>query len=573
MVETVLVARSVLLVAGVVLLGIAVWTNSNRTSPAMRSFVLFVGLLGTLAVADASAAGGLTSLSVVWLVTFLAIPCAFTWFVVEYYGLPHLVSTWRKGAYLTPALVGAVGGIVLILSPSASGSMAGGGVAAPPLPSPLGFAALAEQAGLYYAGGIMLAGVVLLVRTVSDYEYLDARLGIMLSFVAIWPWLAYFVTPGIVSSVSISSIIGLNATGYALSSGAVIFAISRGRLFDAAPAAGTLGDETVLADLDDAVLVVDHDERVVKLNQVAVETFGDEPAAATAEPLSRCVGTDLTTLRESETVELTVPEGTRHFAASVSPIRDRFDRQPGHAIVIADVTQERIRSQRLTVLNRVLRHNLRNRLSSIMGRAEIIAEGDNTYADSADAILTSADDLVSLSERARQVEEMLAHSPETETDVVLTDIAGRVLDAYRTEYPEAALSVDIDDSLTVSVDSRILRDVLDNLVENALVHNDAPTRVVTISARPADETVRLAVSDNGPGVPEGERAVIEAEDENPLEHGSGLGLWAVKWGIVRLGGELEIRANEPHGTVITIDLPAEPQAQSGSAFEQTIEAD
>lgn len=539
----------------------------------MRSFVLFVAVLGTLAVADAFAAGDLTSLSVVWVTTFLAIPCVFTWFVVEYYGLPNLVSSWRKVAFLAPAVVGVAGGVALVLSPSASGSMAGGGPMAPPIPSPLGFAAIAEQAGLYYAGGVMLAGVALLVRTVSNYEYLDGRLGVTLSFVAIWPWLAYFVTPGIASSVPISSIIGLNATGYALSSVAVVFAVTRGGLFDAAPAAGTLGDETVLAELDDAVVVVDHDHRVVKLNETAVEMFGDEPEAAAAEPLSQCVGADLETLRESETVELSVPGGTRHFEASVSPVRDRFDRQPGHAIVIADVTQERIRSQRLAVLNRVLRHNLRNRMSSIMGRAEMIAKSDTRHADSADAILTSADNLVSLSDRARQAEEMLALTPEMEDEVALADLAGRVLDDYRTEYPDASLSVDIDDSLTLYADSRILTHVIDNLVENALVHNDAPTRVVTVSARVTDGDVRLSVSDNGPGMPEHERAVIDAEEENPLEHGSGLGLWAVKWGVIQFGGELEIAENEPHGTVVTIELPAEARAESGSAAQQAVEAD
>jgi len=561
MVETLFVIRSVMFVAGIALLGIAVWVNGSRETPALRPFVVFVAVLGTLAIADAFAAGNLTALSVVWITTFLAIPCAFTWFVVEYYGLPHLASTGRKVAFLAPAVVGIVGGTALVLSPSASGSMIGGIPTAPPVPSLLGFAAIAEQAGLYYAGGVMLAGVALLVRTVSNYEYLDGRLGITLSFVAIWPWVAYFVTPGIAGRVTVQTIVGLNTGGYILSTVAVGFAVTRGGLFDLAPAAGTLGAETVLAELDDAVVVVDHDQRVVKLNDTAVATLGIDPEAAISEPLSACLGTDIQTLQEPETIELTVPDGTRHFEASVSPIRDRFDRQPGHAIVVTDVTQERVRSQRLAVLNRVLRHNLRNRMTSIMGQAELIATSDNSHADTAESILTSADDLMSLSERARQVEQMLATPSDIERDVVLTDLATSVLDDYRSEYPDASLSVDIDDSLTTSLDRRTLWHVLDNLVENALVHNDAPTRIVTVSARVTDVGIRLAVSDNGPGLPEHERGVIEAADEEPLEHGSGLGLWAVKWGVIRLGGELGFHENEPHGTVVTIDLPGKREPE------------
>lgn len=214
MVETLTVFRVAMGTAGLALLAVAVWVDRTRETAALRPFVLFVGAVGTLAVADSLAAGNLTSLSVVWLTTFLAIPCAFTWFVVEYYGLPHLASPARKVVFVAPAAVALVGGTALVVGPEMAGSMAGGGPTAPSLPSPLAFAALAEQVGLYYAGGVMLAGVALLGRTVAEYEYLDRRLAAVLSFVAVWPWLAYVVTPGIASRVALESIIGLNATGY-----------------------------------------------------------------------------------------------------------------------------------------------------------------------------------------------------------------------------------------------------------------------------------------------------------------------------------------------------------------------
>jgi len=572
MVETLMVFRAVMGTAGLALLGTAAWVDRTRETQALRPFVLFVGVVGALAVADALAAGDLTTLSVVWLTTFLAIPCAFTWFVVEYYGLSHLASPARKVAFLVPPAVALVGGTALIVSPEMAGSMAGGGPMAPSLPSLLGFAALAEQVGLYYAGGVMLAGVAILVGTVSDYEYLDRRLGVALSFVAVWPWLAYVLTPGVASRVAIDTIIGFNATGYTLSLAAVGFAVTRGGIFEAAPAAGTLGPETVLADLDDAVIVVDRDRRVVKLNETAADTFGADSEAVTSGPLAECVGAGLDTLRDSETVELAVPGGSRHFEASISPVRDRFDRQPGHAVVLTDVTRERVRSQRLSVLNRVLRHNLRNEMGNIIGRAELIADGDHEYSDPAESILTSADDLMSTSERARQVERMMAVTPTPDDEIPLADVAERVLGEYRSAYPDATLSVDIDESVTLSVNDRVLVAVLDNLVENALVHNDAPTPVVTVSARVTDDSVCLSVADNGPGIPEYERAVIEAGDEDSLEHGSGLGLWAVKWGVVRLGGDLSFEDREPDGTVVTLDLPAGTKPESEPAAPGVTEA-
>jgi len=170
MVAVLTVFRVIMGTAGLGLLGTAVWVNRTRETPALRPFVLFVSTVGTLAVADSLAASNQTSLSLVWLTTFLAIPCAFTWFVVEYYGLPHLASPVRKTAFLAPVAVSLVGGAALVLSPEMAGAMTGGRASAPALPAPLGFATLAEQVGLYYAGGVMLAGVALLVGTVVTLD-------------------------------------------------------------------------------------------------------------------------------------------------------------------------------------------------------------------------------------------------------------------------------------------------------------------------------------------------------------------------------------------------------------------
>ena len=553
-------ARLLMGVAGIALLGTALLIARKRETAALWPFALFVGVVGVLAIADAMAAGSLTSLSIVWLLTFLVIPCAFTWFVIEYYGLSYLASPLRKAVFLAPVVVALCGGVALILSPESTGSMTGGGPTAPALPSPLGVAALAEQIGLYYAGGVMLSGMALLVQTVSEYEYLDRRLAVALSYVAVWPWLAYVVTPAIASRVAIDSIIALNATGYTVSLAAVGFAVTRGGILDAAPAVGTLGPETVLADLDDAVIVVDRDCRVVRLNHAATETFGVEPAATRTDPLERCVGSDLETLRTSRTVELSGPDGPRQFEPTVSAVVDRFGRQPGYAIVFTDVTQERVRSQRLSVLNRVLRHNLRNEMNKIRGSAELIVDGGDRYIDHAETIVSSADELISTGERARQVERMMSTSPARAEAVSLAAIADAVVEEYRSVYPDATLSVDVDAELTAPLNEHVLSHVLDNLVENAIVHNDAPTPVITVGARVTDTEITLSVADNGPGLPDSERAVIEAGDEDALEHGSGLGLWAVKWGVIRLGGALTFEDRKPHGTVVVITLPTDADA-------------
>jgi len=63
------------------------------------------------------------------------------------------------------------------------------------------------------------------------------------------------------------------------------------------------------------------------------------------------------------------------------------------------------------------------------------------------------------------------------------------------------------------------------------------------------------VSDDGPGVPDHELAVIDEGAESALEHGSGLGLWLVDWGANTLGGDVTFDVDES-GTTVTVTLPA-----------------
>jgi signal transduction histidine kinase len=572
MTEALVAVRATMAAAGVALLATAVYVDRRGDTPGVRPFAVLVGVLGAFAVADGLAAGDVASLSLVWVAAFVAIPSTFTWFVVEYHGLPHLGSRRRKALFAAPALLGILGGGALILATGTSGSMSGGGPTGAAIPAPLGFAAVAEQVGIYYGGGVMVAGVALLARTVDEYGHLSRSLAGVLSVVAVWPWLAYLVTPAIAGDVPLAGVLSVTAAGYVLSLLAVLFAVTRGGLFDAAPAAGTLGPSTVLANLTDPVVVVDRDERVVRVNDAAGETFGVDAGAATGSQLDACLGVDLATLRESDTVDLAVPGGSRQFEAAVSPVEDRLGRVPGTAVVLTDVTQERVRSQRLGVLNRVLRHNLRNEMTTIAGYAQSIARDGGEHADAAATIADSADDLLATTERAREVESIMATSPEGDGSVALRPLAAAVVADHADAHPDADFSVDVDDDLHLAVDDHVITAVLDNLVENAVEHNDAPTSVVTVSARRLDDrpAARVSVSDNGPGLPEHERAVLERGTESALDHGSGLGLWAVKWGAVRLGADLSFKDGEPEGTVVTLTLPtASEEAPTSDAATAT----
>jgi len=565
--------RGVLVVAGVSLLVMAVYARRAYDGSAITPFVGLLGLVGVLSIADAVAATSQTALALVWVGAYMFIPVAFAWFVVEYYGLPYLATRAQRLGFLAPVLVGIAGGTTLVLSPSMGGVMSSGAPA--PAGGSLRFevAQLADSIGLFYAGGVMLLATILLFRTCWAYPHLDTKLGIALGFIGLWPWVSYLTTPVTVQMVPVTTILAGTATGYAASALAAGFLVSTGRLFEAAPAAGTLGPETVLDTLDDLVIVVDREGRIVRVNERATTALGTVPADSVGQPVDSVVGVDLDTLREVRCVELETGNGTRHFETTVSGVTDRHGRTPGAAVVLRDVTQRRLRGQRLTVLNRVLRHNLRNRMTSIIGRAQLL-EAETDYDDHTGSILTSADDLVALGERAREVENMMSVPVQTDTTTTVDSVVSPIVERLSNEFPDATITTTIDATLTAAVDGRILAPVVENVVENAVIHNESATPEVAVRAEAAPENpavVELTVTDNGPGIPATERNVLQGGDETPLEHGSGLGLWAVYWGVTRMGGDLSVADAEPRGTVVRLRLPG--ATESAADAPTPVEAD
>jgi signal transduction histidine kinase len=102
------------------------------------------------------------------------------------------------------------------------------------------------------------------------------------------------------------------------------------------------------------------------------------------------------------------------------------------------------------------------------------------------------------------------------------------------------------------------------VMENAVEHNDNAEPHVTVCADYAgdrEDMIRLQVADDGPGIPETERELIDEEREiTQLRHASGLGLWLVDWVLGQSGGSVAFDANEPRGTVVTLSVPIATEA-------------
>ena len=225
----------------------------------------------------------------------------------------------------------------------------------------------------------------------------------------------------------------------------------------------------------------------------------------------------------------------------------------GTLAICRKVTALEERTRQLQVLDNILRHNIRNNLNVIHGRGEQLREGvDGELESTADIIVDQAEDLLTTSEKSRAVTNALNESVES-TPIDLGQLVRSVAKRIAADYPEADIAVrgstELSVTGTLSLDS-----VLEELFTNAVIHNDSDEPRLRIELSADEEYATVTVRDNGPGISEFDKDVLESGGAiEKLSHSSGLGLWLVYWAIKRSGGNIRVDC-KPKGTEINIEL-------------------
>jgi signal transduction histidine kinase len=308
----------------------------------------------------------------------------------------------------------------------------------------------------------------------------------------------------------------------------------------------------VVEDLDEAVLVVGAAGDVVRSNRQADRLFG---ADVTGRSLEDVTGTDIDGLHAVSTHEQWTATGYRRFDPRVSTIRSDHGQSLGRTVTLIDVTDREILEQRIQVLNRILRHNIRNSIDVINAHVEAAVDREDHPDDLLADVLSVTDEIERMSAKARRIEKLTRDSSAGASEVDLAALATTVVAEVADDHPDVTTVVDVP-SRTLSVDRELLAFGLRNVVENAVEHNEGPSRRVEVRGTEAAAGVRIVVADNGPGVPEMEWRAVEAGREEATDHATSLGLWGTKWAVQTLGGELSLRESDLGGTAVVVDLPA-----------------
>jgi len=412
------------------------------------------------------------------------------------------------------------------------------------------FANVFEVLGTSVAIGV---GIALLYTTASRHKPFQERTAVALSLPIVFPWLVgYFYQYSLITDfVSISA---LYSGSFAIGLVGLWLSVTRDDLFEQLPASRTVGRQTAFETSETAIVVVNNAGNVSDLNPAASELFSVSELDSIGEPLEALLpaSVDGSAIRHSEPTTVEMSNGAIVLEAMTDTATDDNGQAIGETIVFTDITGERRRQQRIQVLNRVLRHNLRNDLNVAQGYIDVmLTEGTDTeqYQHKIESIF---DDLVTIGEKAQRTETVLATDPRSNSSTELSLIVADAVASVTSDYGEVPATVSLPDETAVRIDPVVVQTIIEELIANAARHSGCSE--ITVTYEPDSRT--LVVVDDGSGIPSHEIAVLDNAEETALEHGSGLGLWLIKWGTDSFGGTATFDTDED-GTCVRIEFPTE----------------
>lgn len=244
------------------------------------------------------------------------------------------------------------------------------------------------------------------------------------------------------------------------------------------------------------------------------------------------------------------PDGRRQFSVRGIPA-------PGADVAaylqFRDVTTRRVRDQQLSVLRRVLRHDLRNDLTVLLGYAETIAESsdDPRSREQAAMIVEAASDLRSVATSAGRMQCVT----ETTTATKLRDATTRVRRSVSAFLPgEVQIASPVP---TVSVDRRT-GVAVEELCRTVADHGEA-TRI-RLDPQISHGRVTITLDTDGQ-LCEQQRAALNGLDETKLRHATGLSPWIARWAVRAAGGQLRVDEGAPGRIHVSVPIVEDHSTQ------------
>jgi len=252
-------------------------------------------------------------------------------------------------------------------------------------------------------------------------------------------------------------------------------------------------------------------------------------------------------------------------------IRNGEGKLLGQIMVLRDVTDERKEEMVKRNFLNLISHKLRNPLTTILGYLPFLKEkmglSDKSEKEVLEAIekegliLSShVDKLLMFTLLEQKYLEMEREKVNVKS--VVEDALEMLASFIKVNRAEVEIDSNLADVDEVYVDKLKIRDVIENLVENAVKFNDKKGKKVRISGRSLDDKfIQMEIADNGPGIPSEEQEKIFQKFYQIEEHftgrveGMGLGLSLVKRLVEAHGGKIWVESELRKGSTFYFTLP------------------
>lgn len=195
-----------------------------------------------------------------------------------------------------------------------------------------------------------------------------------------------------------------------------------------------------------------------------------------------------------------------------------------------DVTERRERQEQLDVMDRVLRHNVRNRMNVIEGYAQ------RASPDVAEPIRDATSELLDISNRVREFRELTSDGARLESIDLAERLTG-VVEGLRASYPAATLRASLPETAVVE-SHPLLCSSIGEVIEAAI--QDTEEADIELAISRDGETVTIQISDHGGTLPADSLSTLERGSESPLEHTRGIGLWLLRWVVFHTKGDFSV---------------------------------
>lgn len=214
----------------------------------------------------------------------------------------------------------------------------------------------------------------------------------------------------------------------------------------------------------------------------------------------------------------------------------------------------------------LISHNFKTPIARIHGLAESAKYNENLNDNQkkiVDVIIQSAEELLSYVNKILKVVQLEAKGVKIvkaskDINRVILESLGDL--SYIAEKKQIKFEKDLEPLFPTKFDSDLIKQVIINIVENAIKYSDNGG-VVKIVSKEIDGWINISVIDSGPGIPQNEQNKIFEKfyriknDQREILKGSGLGLYLAKYFVELHNGKIEVISKTGEGSTFTIMLP------------------